>query len=142
MKRYAILVANSEFPNYPALQTLETPLNDIRGLGDALEHKSRGNFSVKFVENGTADVIGTAIQDTLNLATREDLVLIYYSGHGILDRNSNLSFATHDSQPRALLKTLQYAQVATMVADSLPRRVVVILDLKPVRLPPKFALVG
>jgi len=128
MKRYAILIANADFPKNRTLIPLETPLKDLRGLKSTLEDKSRGSFLVTYLENATTGEMTKAIEQTLNAATQEDLVLVYYSGHGMLDRNGKLSFAAADSEPGALATAVHFSEVSDYVANSPTRRIVILLD--------------
>lgn len=83
----ALLIGNSEYWNMP----LNSVRNDLRGLGGTLE--SLG-FVVTTTENlRTPRHFIEALDDVLKkeIATPDDLLLVYYSGHGVqLDGKAHL----------------------------------------------------
>jgi uncharacterized caspase-like protein len=85
----ALLITNWEFPNDESnkLHPLRGPKTDGDHLRGALTHGSFGLFDDKNVAtcaNETNEAIRTAIDDLVTSAHREDTLLLYYSGHGLL----------------------------------------------------------
>ena len=82
-RRYAILVASSTFPEEPRLQPLRCPPHDVDGMQAVLAAPELGGFAdtivLKDVNHSQAL---RAINRTLKQAAKDDLVLVYYSGHG------------------------------------------------------------
>ena len=86
MARFAILIGNSEYPEEPALNDLRCPEQDVDDFASVLEDPELGAFvKVQKVKNQSHHSVLDKIYDLLNQAGREDLVLIYFSGHGELD---------------------------------------------------------
>lgn len=89
MRKYAVLIGNGEFPNEPdktLLPDLNCPKNDIKGLANLLLNEKIGDYApenVKVLLNKPHNEIIATIEDVFHNATRDDLILIYYSGHGI-----------------------------------------------------------
>jgi uncharacterized caspase-like protein len=87
----------SEFADQ-RLARLNAPTNDVIALRGILQDSSHGNFdSVELSLN--EDFL--AVRDRLSLffhdRAPDDLLLLYYSGHGILGRGNRLFMATAGS---------------------------------------------
>ncbi|MDQ6949615.1 MAG: caspase family protein, partial [Actinomycetota bacterium] len=84
----ALLVGNSTFPSDPHnLQSLEGPVNDIAVLRDALTDTEVGLFeptAVRMLPERTMSEILIELETFFGSATRDDRLLLYYSGHGLL----------------------------------------------------------
>ena len=100
MGRHALLIGVSDFVDQ-RLARLNAPINDVTKLQGILQDSSRGGFdSVELSPN--EDFL--AMRDHLSRFYHErgpdDLLLLYYSGHGILGRGNRLFLATAGYQPR------------------------------------------
>jgi formylglycine-generating enzyme required for sulfatase activity len=73
----------------PKIPDLRTPLNDTRAMADLL--KSKYGFTVEMVieKQATRKQIYNSLRRLAYEATPNDSVLIYYAGHGDLDRQYN-----------------------------------------------------
>jgi len=92
--RYAILIASSSFQDQN-LQNLRCPENDVDGLNEILKSREYGNFSETWpLKNSVSYDILNTINQVFKKAHQNDLVLIYFSGHGKLDRAGRLHLAT------------------------------------------------
>ena len=105
----ALLVANSVFPRDPHnLPALEGPRNDPALLRAALSHDATGLFpedNVRLVtERDMAEVLGE-VEDFLSSAHRDDMVLLYYSGHGTLDQTGEFYLCARDTRVDRLRST-------------------------------------
>jgi uncharacterized caspase-like protein len=94
MARRALLIGVSEFAD-KRLARLNAPANDVIALREILQDGSRGGFdAVELSLN--EDFVG--MRDHLSHFFHErapdDLLLLYYSGHGILGRGNRLFLAT------------------------------------------------
>ena len=94
MARHALLIGVSEFAD-TRLGRLNAPTNDVIALRRILQDEAWGGFtSVDLSLN--EDFL--AARDRLSRFFRDkapdDLVLLYYSGHGILGRGNRLFLAT------------------------------------------------
>src|SRR5262245_33115287 len=105
----ALLIANSTFPDDALnLPELDGPRNDAIVLRDALCDSESGLFSadnVRLVTEKTMSEVLREVEDFLRSATRQDTVLLYYSGHGLLDQSGELFFCTRDSLTERLRST-------------------------------------
>ncbi|MCI5192165.1 MAG: DUF1566 domain-containing protein [Candidatus Electrothrix sp. AU1_5] len=105
-KRYAILIGSSRYPNEPGLTELRCPENDVDALDAVLRSPDFGGFTETFVfKNRASHEILEKIETVLVDAGREDLVLIYFSGHGKLNPAGQLCLATVNTKIKALGST-------------------------------------
>lgn len=127
-QRFAVLIGSGSYPNEPKLMDLHCPPRDVEGLAAAL--RSRGSFaSVAVVKDAPHHEALLEINRTLKRAGKEDLVFIYYSGHGKLDLANRLYLCTPNTVVDALEATAipvhsirDYADVASCY------QVVLVLD--------------
>ncbi len=97
--RYAILIGNSHYPVDEQFDDLRTADQDVDGLADVLSDPNVGPFDevVRLKSAAHHDILD-AIFHTLGLARKDDLVLIYFSGHGQCDEQGRLHIAALNSQ--------------------------------------------
>jgi len=129
-RRYAVLVASSQFPNEPKLQPLRCPENDVDGLHDVLTSKTYGDFTDALVLKNVPHYEALLrINQVLKRADKDDFVLIYYSGHGKLDLAGRLHLATADTTVDALEATsIPVESIRNYVDVSSCNKVALILD--------------
>ena len=100
----ALLVANSTFPDdADNLPELEGPRNDAALLRDALCDRSYGLFAsdnVRLVQERTMADVLREVEDFLRSASRQDTLLLYYSGHGVLDQSDEFFLCAHEQPHR------------------------------------------
>ena len=110
---------------------LQGPANDIAALARVLCDAERGNFEVQeFLDKPHYEIMHD-IAHALSNAVFGDFFLVYYSGHGKLDRNGRLCLATADTDTRqsALLATsIRSNHLYDLVDDSNCDQVVLLLD--------------
>ncbi len=128
--RYGVLVANSRFPDEPKLSKLKSPDNDVDGLYGILHDDKIGGFThIEIKRDKSQHEVLRAIQQTLNLAGRNDLVLIFYAGHGKLDRAGHLHLATFDTVNRELETTSVPAKrIWELIQNAATSKTVLMLD--------------
>ena len=95
--RYALIVASSRYSD-GTLTQLEAPSHDARALAAVLATPAIGGFDVTTLADEPAATVMQGIEDFFDGRRREDLVLLYFSGHGILDEGARLYFATTDTR--------------------------------------------
>jgi predicted nucleic acid-binding Zn-ribbon protein len=78
---HALIIGNNKYQNLPSL---ETPVADARAVDEAL--RTRYGFKTKVLTNATRADILTAINDYKSVLKSDDSLLIYYAGHGELDK--------------------------------------------------------
>ena len=103
-RKLALLIGNSQYQD-PVLATLKAPDSDVSELAMVLKDPVIGGFDQVTIilsefSNGVRDAIG----DFFAEKKKDDLLLLYFSGHGVLDENGLFYLAVKDTQhkrPRA-----------------------------------------
>jgi len=131
--RHAVLIGCSEFPKAPReLARLRCPENDVDGMHEILTARPWGLFGEQqthVVKNKTHDEILFKIEEVLNNATKDDMVVIYYSGHGRCDDQGWLYLAALNTDTRYLSSTSVPAQlIKSSIENCASSKVVLILD--------------
>ncbi|MBR0679076.1 caspase family protein [Roseomonas eburnea] len=109
-RRLACLIGNQTFRPESGLEPLKGPRNDVEALARVLGDPDSGGFTIEtFLDRPSAE-IKRALNRTLNGAERGDTILIFYAGHGKLDRLGKLCLATADTEEEALYATSIPAQ--------------------------------
>jgi hypothetical protein len=93
-ERNAFLIGNQKFRSDSGLSSLRGPKNDITALSRIFGDPERGGFKVRTFLDQPRHEILPEIEQTLSNAASGDLVLIYYSGHGKLDRSGRVCLAS------------------------------------------------
>ena len=129
-RRTAILIAASEFPVEPSLQTLRCPKNDVAGLAEALTSPDFGLFTdpLTFINEPSHSTL-RAVNRVFKEAGRDDQILIYYSGHGKQDGAGNLYLATSDTEADALeTSSIAVGTLRRLIDNYACKQVALILD--------------
>jgi hypothetical protein len=129
-ERRAILIASSQFPEEPKLPRLRCPENDVEGLNQLLGSETHGGYrEVVPLKNRPHYEVLRTINKALRQAKKEEFVLIYYSGHGKLDRAGHLYLAATNTEVEALEATsIPVATILDFIRLSSCRNVGLILD--------------
>jgi formylglycine-generating enzyme required for sulfatase activity/uncharacterized caspase-like protein len=126
--RLALIVANSDFRD-PQLARLNTPLRDAEALAEVLADPAIGAFDVTLLVDEAEAMVRRQVTRLYQRRRPDDLLLLYYSGHGIRDDQGDLYLATHNTEMDLVGGTaLEAAFVRTRIDKSRSRRKVVILD--------------
>ena len=131
-KRIALIVDNHVYQD-KTLSQLKTPPADPHRLAAALSESIIGDFdSVETLVNQPTPEICSHIRDFFNWKKRYDLLLLYISGHIILDPSGRLFVATSDTRLDALADSAIPAAYITECMDrSFSRQQILILDCYP-----------
>jgi uncharacterized caspase-like protein len=131
MKKYAILIGNSQFPDESdksKLPDLACPVQDVDGLAKVLASE-RGEFDVLALKNKPHYEVLDKLQDVVNQAKPEDLLLIYYSGHGKPNRAGILHLTTFDTVVNKLeSRAIPINRVYDILGTGKARKIVILLD--------------
>ncbi|MGR3279058.1 caspase, EACC1-associated type [Acaryochloris marina NIES-2412] len=132
MAKLALLIGVSEYQ--PGLEPLPAAVNDIKAMQRVLLNSEMGGFSeAKLLENPGKTEIETEIENLFSDCTKDDLVLLFFSGHGIKDDSARLYFAARNTVKNKKGELIRASAVpARFVHDRMKesrcRRLAVILD--------------
>lgn len=133
-KRWAVVIGISEY-THPEIPDLKYAHRDAEAFYDFLKSANGGAFAddhTLLLTNARATKanVRSAIFDFLKQTSKEDLVMIYFSGHGLSRGKGYSYFVTHDSDPYRMEETafdmedIQVALRKTIQAE----RVVIFAD--------------
>lgn len=126
--RAALIVASYRYED-PGLRQLVAPPQDAEALARVLKAANIGDFEVQVVLNKPSHTVSQAIEAFFADRRRDDLLLLYFSGHGIKDEDGQLYFATPDTRRKLLRSTaVASALVNDVMRRSRSRRQVLLLD--------------
>ena len=92
MAKVALLIGVSEYG--PGLPPLAKSVRDIEAMQQVLKQPDMGNFDeVTALANPDAQAMREAIETLFSSRAKEDLLVFYFSGHGVKDDN-NLLYLT------------------------------------------------
>jgi hypothetical protein len=132
MAKVALLVGVSEYQ--PGLNPLPGAAKDVEAVQRVLQHPEIGSFTeVKTLLNPDPLVMQEAIEHLFANRHKNDLVLLFFSGHGLKDEVGKLYFATRITRKNDKNQLIRSTAVpASFIHDimsySLSRRQIVILD--------------
>ncbi|MFB0533373.1 MAG: caspase domain-containing protein, partial [Anaerolineae bacterium] len=127
--RFALIIANSEFDDDPKLSQLVAPSRDAEALAEILSDPNIGGFKVTLRVNETMQAVRREIARLYQRKKKSDLLLLYYSGHGIKDDFGDLYLAVRDTEIDIVGATaIDAAFVRDQLDKSGSQRKVVILD--------------
>ncbi|MFC6016604.1 caspase family protein [Plantactinospora solaniradicis] len=126
--RYALIVANYDYQD-PGLRRLRAPAHDAERLARVLSDPAIGGFDVRTVINETGPVVNEAVEDFFADRASDDLLLFYFSGHGVKDPDGELFLAAASTKLHRLGATAVAADfVNRRMSRSQSRRIVLLLD--------------
>jgi Caspase domain len=128
-RKLALIIGSSEYED-PTLARLVAPRADVTALDSVLKHPEVGSFDdVTVLIDQPESVVRRAIARFFAEKSRDDLLLLYFSGHGVLDDQGQLYLAMKDTEHNLLSATAIPAALITREMDlSHPRRQILILD--------------
>ncbi|WP_295448908.1 SUMF1/EgtB/PvdO family nonheme iron enzyme [uncultured Thiodictyon sp.] len=128
-KKTALLIGNDRYQDV-RLQPLVVPGEDVRALKAVLADPAIGGFDVvQELYNADRNGVAGEIERLFKQAARDDLVLLYFSGHGILDALGRLSLALAETNVDLPVTTaLRAEDLRDLMETARCRRQVLILD--------------
>jgi chaperonin GroEL len=127
-KKLALIVACDRYSD-PALKQLQAPSQDAERLARILEDPRIGGFTVTALINQSYSTIKEKMEEILQSCKREDIVLLYFSCHGIKDSSGRLYFATIDTNRKRLLSTgIDSNFVNQMLDNCIAQQKLILLD--------------
>ncbi len=93
MAKIALLIGVSDYE--PALNPLPAAIKDVDSMHRVLQSAEMGGFDeVKILKNPEPQTMQYEIETLFAGRSKDDLLLLFFSGHGIKDDSNNLYFAT------------------------------------------------
>src|SRR2546421_2793928 len=103
-RRFALVIATSTY-DHPEYHDLPATAQDATAMRDMLGDPDICAFEVQTLVDRTAPEIRIAINKVFNERRAGDLVLVYFSGHGVKDDDGRLHFVATDTDPATLQAT-------------------------------------
>lgn len=132
MTKIALLIGVSDYQ--AGLSALPAALQDVQAMHRVLADSTMGGFDdVKVLTNPDPQLLRYEIETVFSNLGREDLMLLYFSGHGIKDDSGRLYFATPATLKNANNELIRSTAVAAsfvhdVMNNSRARRQAIILD--------------
>lgn len=128
-RKLALVIGNGAYSD-PSLARLQAPQADVETLAEVLRSPGVGSFDeVTTLADQPTHAVRRAIAGFFAGKSLDDLLLVYFSGHGVLDDRGRLYLATNDTERDLLSGTAIPAAFLTEEMDaSRSRRQVLILD--------------
>ncbi|MEH2278626.1 MAG: ABC transporter substrate-binding protein [Nostoc sp.] len=132
MAKVALLIGVSEYE--PGLTPLPAATKDVEAMQRVLLNPQIGGFDdVTLLINPQRQAMEEAIETLFAGRQKDDLLLLFFSGHGIKDESGKLYFAARNTRKNSHGKLVETTTVAAssvhkFMSDSRSRREVVILD--------------
>jgi len=127
-KKMALLIGVSEYG--AGIPPLLSALNDVEAMERVLQNPNLGNFAqVERLLNPDSVAMRIAIQKLFKNAGKEDLLLFFFSGHGITNDDNHLYLATRNTAKDNFEATAVDANfIQTQSKSCYSKRQVLILD--------------
>jgi uncharacterized protein len=123
-ERIALVIANQNYRHY---EKLSTPYEDAKGVRDVLQQ--RYGFKVTYLQDATRKDILVALNQLRLRVGANDQVLIYYAGHGELDKITQRGYwVPVDGDKRNTANWVSAVDVSDQVSAMPARHVMVIAD--------------
>ncbi len=132
MAKIALLIGVSEYAD--GLTPLPGAIKDIEAMQRVLENPAMGSFDeVRTLSNPEPFAMQDAIETLFSDRAREDLVLLFFSGHGVKDDSGRLYFATRVTRKNskgdlAKATAVPAGFVQDIMSNSRCKRQVVLID--------------
>src|SRR5215216_6725387 len=128
-ERLALIIANTEYTD-PNLAQLTAPGKDAQALAQVLGEKEICAFdNVQILLDEPESVVSEAIEEFFEGKKSDDLLLLYFSGHGVRDERGALYLAVKNTNHHRLRSTaIKSDFIREALETSRSKRVVLILD--------------
>jgi hypothetical protein len=127
--KYALIIGNTEYTD-PGLAQLTSPGKDAEDFAHVLRDKEIGAFDeVNVLLNQPEYSVREAIDDFFNQKKPDDLLILYFSGHGVRDELGSLYLAGKNTLRTKLRATgIKSDYIREAMDQSRSKRQVLILD--------------
>ena len=121
---YALVIGNAK---YEKLQKLNTPETDVSDIAPILQN--RYGFKVKLLLNATRYEMLTELNKLRDTLTEKDNLLIYYAGHGELDRaNGTANWLPIDAEPSSNANWISSSNLTEILNAMAAKHILVVAD--------------
>jgi hypothetical protein len=126
--RAALVVAADDFMD-PKFQRLRSPATDVAALAEVLGDPDVGGFEVRTLVNEPGGRVQQELERFFSNRKPDDLLLLYFSCHGVKDPAGRLYFVSADTSFDLLRSTgISATYVSEQMEYSRSKRIVVLLD--------------
>ena len=127
--KFALIIGNSRYDD-SSLGRLKAPDIDVQGLEEVLKAPDIGHFDeVITLLNESGATVRKAVARFYDQRHRDDLLLLYFSGHGVKDEQGHLYLAVRDTESRLLSGTaIETAFISGRMDRSFSKRQLLVLD--------------
>jgi len=129
MPKLALLIGVSQYGE--GIPPLSAPPNDVEAMKRVLENPEMGEFDkIDTLINPDYSKMTEAIKNLFEISTKKDLVLLFFSGHGITDDDNQLYLATRITTENNFLSTAVSSSFIQKISKNgnYAKRQVIILD--------------
>ena len=121
---FALVIGNNNYTQYPQLAT---PMNDAKAVADVLSQQY--GYKTTTVMNANRYALLAALNRLSQKLSNKDNLLIYYAGHGELDKEKLLGYwLPVDSDPKDKRKWIPNTAITDLINALPAKRVLVIAD--------------
>jgi Caspase domain len=125
---YALIVAADRYSD-PGLRRLRSPAQDARELAQVLKDPAIGGYQVQVLVNQPGHVVSEEIEGFFANRRADDLLVLYFSCHGVKDPAGSLYFAASTTKLNRLAASgISSAFVSEQVQRCRWRRIILLLD--------------
>ena len=127
-RKVALLIGVSDYGE--GIPSLSAPINDVAAMERVLKNPNMGGFDqVEPIINPEPTAMRLAVQQIFANCHKDDLVLLFFSGHGITDDNNRLYLATKGTSKDFYKATSVPASfIQDISLESYAKRQVIVLD--------------
>ena len=134
MVKVALLIGVSEYE--PGLNSLPASVKDVQAMAKVLQNPETGGFAeadIQKLENPDPQTMQEAIEGLFSDRHKDDLAIVYFSGHGIKDESGKLYLATRLTRKNPQGQLIKSTSVPAsfihdIMGNSRCKRQVIILD--------------
>ena len=128
-QRYALVIGNSNYQD-ERLPDLKSSIVDAQRFAELLADQKIGAFThVEKLIDENSETVKRTIERFFSKKTREDLLLLYFSGHGIRSQTGQLFLAAKDTSQDVLRSTGISANfIKENMDESFSQRQILLLD--------------
>jgi hypothetical protein len=134
MVKVALLIGVSEYE--PGLNSLPASVKDVQAMAKVLQNPEMGGFAesdIQKLENPDPQTMQEAIEGLFSDRHKDDLAIVYFSGHGIKDESGKLYLATRLTRKNPQGQLIKSTSVPAsfihdIMGNSRCKRQVIILD--------------